>query len=112
MLCEYHSPMMFQDGRFRPICQHSFQLNDFGVKLVCKTLEYQSGVITKDGFPLAEAAILIGKCMPRDTDLRNCTGGYNSLKIGNGLKTNSWDAEDMGRMKMMCFGGEGKIHTC
>ena len=112
MLGEDYTPMMFQDGRFRPICQHSFHVNEFGVKLFCKTLGYQSGVITEERLPLAEAAILIGKCLQRDTDLRNCTGGYNAVKIGNGFKTEYCNEEEQGRMKVICYGGEGKVHTC
>ena len=112
MLDEDYTPMIFHDKKFYPICQVGFHNNEFGVELFCNTLGYQSGVIMEKFLELEEPAIIIGRCMSHDTNLMNCSGGHNTLKIDGGCEGKCCGANQLDRMKVMCFGGEGKVHTC
>ena len=107
MLSKDHSPMFFKGGRFHPICRASFQLNKFGIELFCKQLGYQSGLITENSLLLVEPAIKIGKCLAGDIDLAECTGGQNVYKSSSGCS-----AGQHTQMKVVCFGGKGRTHTC
>ena len=94
--------MFFKEGRFHPICKELFADNEVGVELFCKKLGYQAGLITETSLSLLEPAIQVGKCLSNDSDLANCTGGGNSKQTGgcaNGIK-------------VVCYGGKGKVHTC
>ena len=112
MLSKDNSPMFFKGRRFHPICKASFVSNTFGVELFCKQLGYRSGLITETSLPLVEPAIRVGRCLEVDTELAECTGGGNTMETGGGCSGNCCEAGQSSRMKVVCFGGEGKVHTC
>ena len=120
MLAEDNTPMIFRgkdivdihEDRFYPICQAYFAANEYGVKLFCKKLGYQTGNITSLHLDLKDKAVLIGECSSHDSDLRNCTG---SMQMGLGFYKDYSDHCVKGKksgMKVVCFGGNGKTHNC
>ena len=116
-LAEDNTPMMFRGKNFidvhrdsfYPICKASFAGNDFGVKLFCKKLGYETGMINERRVPLKDNAVLIGLCSSHDTDLSSCSG---SMELGGGCSSNCCEKGKTSGMKVICSGGQGKSHNC
>ena len=89
-----HTPMIFLNGSWIPICSAEFAKNDYGATLFCKKLDFTSGKpYVKYDVKNVLDSFMIGKCNCGDI-WPNCRGGCNWKTIGH-----------------RCYPDESDLHT-
>ena len=97
-------------GMWWPLCGHFF--NETGAKLFCKRLnpKYIDGLIeTKKNDKITSASVMVGKCKEDDTNLNECSGGCNTLKIGGSCERFNCSAGLGQKVRIKCVLEDGSL---
>ena len=98
---------IYQNGKWIPICGHSFWNNNKGATLFCQQLGQKTGIVKQESIagqvPLPDDGFRIGECETNDI-WGQCTGGCNDHTIG-GTHCSDCRSGAMAGLRIECSSG-------
>ena len=103
-----NTPLIFVEGKFRPICGHFFWDDKNGVNLFCRKLGYMTGKITAKRLQIDDDAVQIGKCISGAESFSQCgIGSCTPMEVGGTKQRHCrCRAGEKAGFRVTCSGGK------